>query len=42
MSGSGLGLALTKRLTEVMDGTIEVKSEPEMGTFFTMRFPVEK
>ena len=37
--GAGLGLALTKRMTELMDGDIEVKSEKEKGTEITFIFP---
>jgi PAS domain S-box-containing protein len=37
--GSGLGLAITKHLTEVMGGTIDVKSERGIGTTFTVRLP---
>jgi DNA-binding response OmpR family regulator/two-component sensor histidine kinase len=41
-SGSGIGLALVKELTELMKGTIEVKSSPGDGTAFTVTVPLEK
>ena len=37
--GLGLGLAITKRIVEQLDGTIAVSSEIGKGTTFTMRFP---
>ena len=37
--GSGLGLALTKKFTEMMGGTITVRSEYGVGTSFTIRLP---
>jgi signal transduction histidine kinase len=40
--GLGLGLAITKRIVEQLDGTITVASELGKGTTFTMRFPVAK
>ncbi len=40
--GLGLGLAITKRIVEQLDGTIIVASELGKGTTFTMRFPVAK
>jgi len=40
--GLGLGLAITKRIVEQLNGTITVTSELGKGTTFTMRFPVAK
>jgi len=37
--GLGLGLAISKRIVEQLDGTISVESEVGHGTTFTMRFP---
>lgn len=37
--GLGLGLAITKRIVEQMDGTIAVESHVGRGTAFTLRFP---
>ncbi len=37
--GLGLGLAISKRIVEQLDGTITVESEVERGTTFTLRFP---
>ncbi len=39
-SGSGIGLAVVKDLTEAHSGTIEVKSEPKQGSTFIVRIPV--
>jgi signal transduction histidine kinase len=37
--GSGLGLTITKKMVELMGGTIGVESEKGRGSVFTVRFP---
>jgi two-component system sensor histidine kinase AtoS len=37
--GLGLGLAISKRIVEQLNGTIVVQSEVGRGTAFTLRFP---
>jgi PAS domain S-box-containing protein len=37
--GTGLGLTITKRLTEMMRGVITVQSEPGQGSAFRFEFP---
>jgi signal transduction histidine kinase/DNA-binding response OmpR family regulator len=37
--GTGLGLSITKKFCEMLDGVIQVESEPNNGTTFTVRLP---
>lgn len=38
--GSGLGLSIVKKLVEMQDGTIEVRSRAGAGATFSIRFPI--
>ena len=40
--GVGLGLYIARKLTELLGGTIEVKSEINRGSMFTVRIPVQR
>lgn len=37
--GAGIGLALTRELIRFLNGSIEVKSKPGIGTVFTVKLP---
>ena len=37
--GQGFGLAVVKRMTEAMDGTVTFESEKGKGTKFILQFP---
>jgi signal transduction histidine kinase len=37
--GEGIGLAIVKRLSELLDATVELTSEPEQGTTFRIVLP---
>ncbi|MCL2805802.1 MAG: ATP-binding protein [Treponema sp.] len=40
--GAGLGMSITKRLIELMNGTIDVHSELNKGSVFTVRIPQKR
>ena len=40
--GIGLGLAITRRLVEQNNGVIEVNSEVNKGTTFTIKLPLDR
>lgn len=42
IDGSGIGMDITKKLVELMDGTIEVKSKQGEGSEFTVTIPCRK
>lgn len=41
LTGLGLGLSIVKTLVQSMNGSIEVQSEPNQGTTFTVKMPLE-
>ena len=38
-AGEGIGLSIVKRLCEMLDATIEMRSVPDVGTTFRILFP---
>ena len=42
IEGSGIGMGITKKLVELMDGAIEVKSKPGKGSTITVTIPCRK
>lgn len=40
--GTGLGLAIVKQIVTLHGGVIELKSEPDSGSTFTIRLPIER
>ena len=40
--GTGLGMAIVKQIVDLMDGTIQVESEVNVGTAFTVRLHMKK
>jgi signal transduction histidine kinase len=41
ITGTGLGLPIVKGLVDSMNGVIQVESEPNRGTMFTVLLPVK-
>lgn len=42
IQGTGLGMAITKNIVDMMNGTIEVKSEKGVGSEFIISLPMKK
>ena len=41
IQGTGLGMGITKKLVDIMDGTIEIESELGVGTTVIVKIPIE-
>ncbi len=41
VTGSGLGLSITKKMVELNGGTIDLKSTPDIGSAFTVTLPLK-
>jgi len=39
VEGTGIGLALSQRMVQMMDGRLDAQSQPERGSTFTVRLP---
>ncbi|MEI6888745.1 MAG: sensor histidine kinase [Bacteroidales bacterium] len=42
IAGTGLGLSIVKKLVDSYHGTIEVTSEPDLGSIFKVKLPTDK
>jgi len=40
VKGTGLGLPLSRKLAQLIGGTLEVTSEPHLGSTFTLKIPI--
>ena len=41
ITGSGLGLSIAKKVVDLYEGNIDVLSEPDKGTTFTVQLPIQ-